>query len=80
MIMDSRIPFRATTVADGRVSYQRNSESDRAARRHFVCRWLAAPELFPVAALAQAHAEVFAEDGAEACQYSTTEGWLPLRE
>jgi len=41
---------------------------------------LPAPELFPVAALAQAHAEVFAEEGAEACQYGTTEGWLPLRE
>jgi 2-aminoadipate transaminase len=41
---------------------------------------LPAPELFPVAALAQAHAEVFAEEGAQACQYSTTEGWMPLRE
>ena len=41
---------------------------------------LPAPELFPVAALAQAYAEVFAEEGAAACQYSTTEGWWPLRE
>src|SRR5262245_15572769 len=41
---------------------------------------LPAPELFPVEALARAHAEVFAESGAAAMQYSTTEGWLPLRE
>lgn len=41
---------------------------------------LPAPELFPVEALARAHAEVFAEEGAQACQYSTTEGWWPLRE
>ena len=39
-----------------------------------------APELFPVAAIARAHAQVFAEDGPAALQYSTTEGWLPLRE
>jgi 2-aminoadipate transaminase len=39
-----------------------------------------APELFPVAAIAQAHAEVFAEEGPQAMQYSTTEGWRPLRE
>jgi 2-aminoadipate transaminase len=41
---------------------------------------LPAPELFPVAELARAHAEVFAEEGAQACQYSTTEGFGPLRE
>jgi 2-aminoadipate transaminase len=41
---------------------------------------LPAPELFPVDAVARAHAEVFAETGAAALQYSTTEGWLPLRE
>jgi 2-aminoadipate transaminase len=41
---------------------------------------LPAPELFPVEALARAHAAVFAEEGAQACQYSTTEGWGPLRE
>jgi 2-aminoadipate transaminase len=41
---------------------------------------LPAPEVFPVEALARAHAEVFAEEGAQACQYSTTEGWGPLRE
>jgi len=39
-----------------------------------------APELFPVAAIAQAHAEVFREEGPAALQYSTTEGWRPLRE
>jgi 2-aminoadipate transaminase len=41
---------------------------------------LPAPELFPVAAIAQAHAEVFADEGAAALQYSTTEGCRPLRE
>ncbi|HXG65837.1 MAG TPA: PLP-dependent aminotransferase family protein [Blastocatellia bacterium] len=41
---------------------------------------LPAPELFPVEALARAHAEVFASAGAAAMQYSTTEGWGPLRE
>lgn len=41
---------------------------------------LPAPELFPVAAIAQAHAEVFADEGASAMQYSTTEGWRLLRE
>ena len=41
---------------------------------------LPAPEVFPVEALARAHAEVFAAEGAQACQYSTTEGWLPLRD
>jgi len=41
---------------------------------------LPAPELFPVEAIAQAHAEVFAEEGRAALQYSTTEGYGPLRE
>ncbi len=41
---------------------------------------LPAPEVFPVEELARAHAAVFAEEGAQACQYSTTEGWRPLRE
>lgn len=40
---------------------------------------LPAPELFPVAAIAQAYADVFAEEGPAALQYSTTEGWQPLR-
>ncbi|HJQ69962.1 MAG TPA: PLP-dependent aminotransferase family protein [Blastocatellia bacterium] len=39
-----------------------------------------APELFPVDAVAQAHAAVFAHEGPESLQYSTTEGWRPLRE
>ena len=38
-----------------------------------------APELFPVAAIAQAHADVFRDEGPQAMQYSTTEGWRPLR-
>lgn len=41
---------------------------------------LPAPELFPVAAIAKAHADVFADEGPAALQYSTTEGWRPLRE
>lgn len=41
---------------------------------------LPAPELFPIDALADAHARVFAREGAAALQYSTTEGYGPLRE
>jgi 2-aminoadipate transaminase len=41
---------------------------------------LPAPELFPVEAIAKAHAEVFAEEGRAALQYSTTEGCKTLRE
>src|SRR5688572_6217407 len=40
---------------------------------------LPAPELFPVEVIARAHAEVFATHGNAALQYSTTEGWSPLR-
>jgi 2-aminoadipate transaminase len=40
---------------------------------------LPAPELFPVEALAEAHARVFAESGGQAMQYSTSEGFGPLR-
>lgn len=39
-----------------------------------------APEMFPVAELARAHAAVFSEEGAAAMQYSRTEGWTPLRD
>ncbi len=41
---------------------------------------LPAPELFPIEAIAAAHAEVLAQDGRAALQYSTTEGFGPLRE
>jgi 2-aminoadipate transaminase len=41
---------------------------------------LPAPETFPVEALARALAEVLANDSAAALQYSTTEGYRPLRE
>lgn len=41
---------------------------------------LPAPELFPVAAIAAAHAEVFADAGTAAMQYSASEGWRLLRE
>ena len=39
-----------------------------------------APELFPVSAVARAHAQMFELEGPESLQYSTTEGWRPLRE
>ncbi|MDK9700295.1 MAG: PLP-dependent aminotransferase family protein [bacterium] len=41
---------------------------------------LPAPELFPVEAIAAAHTAVLSSDGAAALQYSTTEGYRPLRE
>jgi 2-aminoadipate transaminase len=41
---------------------------------------LPAPELFPVEAISQAHSDVLAREGPASLQYSTTEGWGPLRE
>jgi 2-aminoadipate transaminase len=41
---------------------------------------LPAPDLFPVAQLKLAADKVLSEHGREALQYSTTEGYLPLRE
>ncbi len=41
---------------------------------------LPAPELFPIEPMAFALADVLANDGGAAMQYSTTEGWKPLRE
>ena len=41
---------------------------------------LPSPELFPVEAMAEAAAYVLANNGRNALQYSTTEGFLPLRE
>ncbi|MCL4870491.1 MAG: PLP-dependent aminotransferase family protein [Anaerolineae bacterium] len=41
---------------------------------------LPAPELFPVAEFAAANERVLARTGQRALQYSTTEGYLPLRE
>lgn len=41
---------------------------------------LPSPELFPVEEMAEAAAWVLAENGRSALQYSTTEGFLPLRE
>jgi 2-aminoadipate transaminase len=40
---------------------------------------LPAPELFPVEEITAAHAEVLRLDGSGALQYSTTEGYAPLR-
>ena len=39
-----------------------------------------APELFPIEAIAEAHMQVFAEEGPQAMQYSTTEGVRALRQ
>ena len=39
-----------------------------------------APELFPIEAIAEAHMQVFAEEGPQAMQYSTTEGLRSLRQ
>lgn len=41
---------------------------------------LPAPELFPIEAIAEAHARVLARTGRAALQYSTSEGYGPLRE
>ena len=41
---------------------------------------LPAPELFPLEAIDKAHACVLKESGTQALQYSTTEGFPPLRE
>ncbi len=41
---------------------------------------LPAPELFPVEAIAEAYARVLRENGGVALQYSTSEGYAPLRE
>jgi 2-aminoadipate transaminase len=41
---------------------------------------LPAPELFPVAEIAEAHADVLRDEGPAALQYSPSEGWRPLRD
>lgn len=41
---------------------------------------LPAPELFPLEAISEAHVRVLAREGGAALQYSTTEGFAPLRE
>lgn len=41
---------------------------------------LPAPELFPTARVAEVSHRILAEQGAEALQYGTTEGYTPLRE
>lgn len=41
---------------------------------------LPAPELLPIRELEEATHRVLQEQGAQALQYSTTEGYLPLRE
>ncbi len=41
---------------------------------------LPAPDVFPVAEVQEACQKVLQEQGAQALQYSTTEGYLPLRE
>ena len=41
---------------------------------------LPAPELFPVAEMGEAIRRILKEEGQQALQYSTTEGYLPLRQ
>ncbi len=41
---------------------------------------LPAPELFPIDEIMEVNRQVLAEDGASALQYTTTEGYAPLRE
>ncbi len=41
---------------------------------------LPAPELFPIEEIMEVNRQVLAEDGASALQYTTTEGYAPLRE
>ena len=41
---------------------------------------LPAPELFPVTAIAKANDDVLCSEGTASLQYSTSEGWSPLRE
>src|SRR5689334_22573169 len=38
------------------------------------------PDLFPAARIAEAHADILAEAGGQALQYSASEGLTPLRE
>lgn len=77
----SRLPPLATRMANMPASAVR--EILKVAERPDILSFaggLPAPELFPVEAIAQAHAEVLAQNGPAALQYSTTEGYLPLRE
>lgn len=41
---------------------------------------LPAPELFPIEEMNQVDAAIYAEEGRQAVQYGTTEGYVPLRE
>ncbi|HEY0195112.1 MAG TPA: PLP-dependent aminotransferase family protein [Kofleriaceae bacterium] len=77
----TRLPPLATRMANMPVSAVR--EILKVAERPDILSFaggLPAPELFPVEAIAQAHAYVLAQNGPAALQYSTTEGYLPLRE
>src|SRR4051794_22712295 len=76
----SGVPPLATRMASMPVSAVR--EILKVAERPDVLSFaggLPAPELFPIDAIAEAHAEVLRDSGRAALQYSTTEGYAPLR-
>jgi 2-aminoadipate transaminase len=76
-----RLPALATRMASMPASAVR--EILKVAERPDILSFaggLPAPDLFPVDAIAAAHAEVLAGNGPAALQYSTTEGFGPLRE
>jgi 2-aminoadipate transaminase len=75
-----RLPAFAARVADMPPSPVR--EILKVAERPDILSFaggLPAPELFPVEAIAAAHLEVLHQAGGAALQYSTTEGYAPLR-
>jgi 2-aminoadipate transaminase len=76
----ARLPPLATRMANMPASAVR--EILKVAERPDILSFaggLPAPELFPVEEIAAAHAEVLANNGSSALQYSTTEGYAPLR-
>lgn len=80
MMSGSRLPALAHRMADMPPSAVR--EILKVAERPDILSFaggLPAPELFPVEEITAAHAEVLRHDGGGALQYSTTEGFAPLR-
>jgi 2-aminoadipate transaminase len=80
LAVPARLPPLATRMANMPASAVR--EILKVAERPDILSFaggLPAPELFPVTAIAEAHAEVLSQNGGSALQYSTTEGYGPLR-
>ncbi len=74
------ISLRASHAKNGEFCHPRVVEVYRTAGHHFICGGLPAPEIFPVKEFQEACNQVLMDHGAQALQYSTTEGYLPLRE